>query len=300
MDGQMRALERFALQWERRGEMPRNEWEEAAARLVADFGTIQAIEWVDGDLKVRWIVPLAGNEPALDLDLGFEERRRAALELARDRHEVIVSKPVQLVQGGQGFLVYVPLYPAGVFDGFVLGVYRAEATLAAILHTRATGYELAVREDDELLYGRRLADAPRYRQFTGVTRVRNRVWNVEMSPGPRVMAAHLTLLPWLLFGGGVLLACCAAAATYLARAGLPRSNVAGKSSASSRWSSMPSPTMSGARDNMPTVSNRPSSHRSSPASRGDRISTTATIPSAGSTRCTKTTASASAPSTMRS
>jgi sensor domain CHASE-containing protein len=223
MDGQMRALERFALQWERRGEMPRDEWEAAAARLVADFGNVQAIEWVDRNLRVRWIVPLAGNEPALDLDLGFEERRRAALELARDQHEVIVSKPVQLVQGGQGFLVYAPVYPADTFDGFVLGVYRAEATLAAILATRATGYDLAVSEGDDLLYSRPLADASGYGRYNGTARVRNRVWSVELSPGPALVATHLTALPWLLLGGGVLLACGTAAATFLARFGRARS-----------------------------------------------------------------------------
>ena len=62
-----------------------------------------------------------------DLNLAFEERRRIALEVARDKRDIIITRPIDLVQGGKGFLVYVPLFINDVFDGFVLGVYRVKS-----------------------------------------------------------------------------------------------------------------------------------------------------------------------------
>ena len=116
------ALVRLARRWERRGAVSEAEFAAEAQQLIGDFGHLQAVEWADPDLRVRWIIPLAGNEGAQDLDLGFEERRRVALDEARRSRTVVATRPIDLVQGGKGFLLYVPLFPRDEFGGFLLGV----------------------------------------------------------------------------------------------------------------------------------------------------------------------------------
>lgn len=97
IEDQIQALERLARRWELRGGLSRTDWELDARQLVRDFRHMQAVEWIDASFRVRWIVPLEGNEAALDLDLAFEERRRSALEDARDRRAVTLTRPVDLV-----------------------------------------------------------------------------------------------------------------------------------------------------------------------------------------------------------
>ena len=142
MEGPIDALVRFAARWEGAEGAARERWNAEARFLIDDFPSFQAIEWVDPDLTVRWVMPLQGNEAALGLDLGFEARRREALEAARDQMTVVATHPVDLVQGGKGFLVYVPLQVEGRFDGFALGVYRLEVALGRILENLAPGFTI--------------------------------------------------------------------------------------------------------------------------------------------------------------
>ena len=61
---------------------------------------------------VEAISPLAGNEQALGFDLASEERRRMAVERARDTGSPTITAPIDLVQGGEqpAVLLFVPAY----------------------------------------------------------------------------------------------------------------------------------------------------------------------------------------------
>ena len=131
LDTRIVALKRMAERWEVRGTPQRDQWELDAANYVRDFGDFKAIEWVDPGYYVRWVVPLEGNEQAADMYLGFEAHRRAALEAAEDSLDVTMSKPIDLVQGGKGLLVYCPIHNGQIFEGFILGVFRIEEMLAS-------------------------------------------------------------------------------------------------------------------------------------------------------------------------
>lgn len=206
---QLGALERLAANWERRGGLHRAEFEAEAGALARDFSFIQAIEWVDPGFYVRWVVPLAGNEEAQGLALTFEARRRRALEESRNGRVTTLSRPIDLVQGGLGFIVYVPLDVDGRFDGFVLGVYRAGDLLSGLLRNVAPGFGVRIVDDGELLYARdarEVSDAvwPRVRvsQMSGSPRP----WSVEVAPLPDLIETYQTQLPLLVIAAGAVLA----------------------------------------------------------------------------------------------
>ena len=87
---------------------------------------------------VRFVWPLAGNEPAVGFDLWSNEARRTALHRARDTGGMVVTPPLTLVQerGSQlGVLVALPHYTNGAprttleerrknFVGYTLMVLR--------------------------------------------------------------------------------------------------------------------------------------------------------------------------------
>lgn len=216
LESQVDALEGFAERLQHR-ELLREEWEHDARVMVDHYGTFQAVEWVDPEFRVRWVVPLEGNEPAVGLDLGFEERRRVALERARDGGETIVTRPVDLVQGGKGFLVYAPVVRDGHHAGFLLGVYRVDVLFTQILAGIAPGFEIRAAQGDEALFARGVMTADATLAQRQVVQVRNQHWGIEVAPGPAVVATYLTWIPFAAAAGGGLYAVVLGLVTYLAR-----------------------------------------------------------------------------------
>ncbi len=127
------ALERMADRWEVRKGTPREEWNKDATRYVNDYGSYQAIEWVDADFVVQWIVPSESSESVAGLDSVSEERRRVTLETARDSRHSLITSPVDLVQGGKGVLIYCPIYIDEKFNGFILGVLKVDSLFNSVL-----------------------------------------------------------------------------------------------------------------------------------------------------------------------
>ncbi|NNE66241.1 MAG: hypothetical protein HKN33_06710, partial [Pyrinomonadaceae bacterium] len=91
------ANERMARRWAVHGGTERPEWEKDAKRLYRDYGGYQAVEWVDPDYKVRWIIPFEPNKRALGLDLGATPNRLWAVKKAKETRKSVVSEPITLV-----------------------------------------------------------------------------------------------------------------------------------------------------------------------------------------------------------
>ena len=198
IENQVNEFVRMGRRWEVRDRTPRGEWESDAGLYVRDYFGIQAIEWVDDTFHVRWIVPLEGNEKAQDLNLAFEERRRVALEAARDRHEVTVTRSINLVQGGKGFLVYVPIFRENDFDGFILGVFRIEQLINHILSDDIfRDYSITVFDGDDEIYNRYSIDLGLDEEcaqetetdFYGVS------WRIRLCPKPEFLSKAQSILP---------------------------------------------------------------------------------------------------------
>jgi len=65
----------------------KTKWKSDAQKYVTDYNGYQAIEKVDKDYIVRWIIPEKNNEKAKNLYLGFEENRKKALEIAKNERK---------------------------------------------------------------------------------------------------------------------------------------------------------------------------------------------------------------------
>jgi hypothetical protein len=120
---------------------------------------------------------LSENEPALGFDLLSEEKRRLALERARDTGVAAATPPIRLVQepGAQlGFLVLLPIY-----DG--------PATSLEERRTKLQGFAVAVYGIGDLV------DAslrPALTRGLGVTVTDARVGAGDLSPGDRDAGRH--------------------------------------------------------------------------------------------------------------
>lgn len=218
MQDQIYALIRMGNRWEVRNRTPRDEWESDAGLYVKHHSSFQAIEWVDASFHVRWIIPLEGNEQAQDLDLAFEERRRVALEAARDRHEITVTRSIDLVQGGKGFLVYVPLFLGDDFDGFILGVFRIQKLTDLVLSDDIfLMYSIAIFDGNEEIYGHYDTNSELGKGWTQETEIDfyGVRWRVQVWPKPELLAEMQSVLPEITLVVGSFLALLLGLTVYL-------------------------------------------------------------------------------------
>ncbi len=213
-------LRRAALRWERRGGVPRAEWEAEAADSVAGHPELQALEWADASGTVRWVVPLAGNGPAVDLDLRAETVRRKALEEACASRLPRIASPLELRQGGAGFVALAPIFLRGRCDGFIVGVFRLRQFFDHVLSDHAlAGCGVAVVSDGKELYRRGPAGDQAERWLVRQTPFRSYGlnWTLQVQSDRRELRRPSANLPEMALAGGLLLALLTTASLGLAR-----------------------------------------------------------------------------------
>ena len=204
----------------------RRQWE---ARAHADgFDSFQIIEQRnDGALvpagerpeyfPVFFMENLSTNEPALGFDLRSEERRRVALERARDTGLAAATPPIRLVQepGSQlGFLVLLPIYDRIVSSveerrsslrGFAVAVYRigdlVDASLRAAV-ARGLGITVTDAESGEVVF-RRAPGTARGESWETAIDVAGRAWTLRFETTAALGDSPLLWQTWISLAVGV-------------------------------------------------------------------------------------------------
>lgn len=225
IEARVLALVRLAERWQAQDGIPRREWAAASSLLLAHQPGYQAIEWVSPDFHVRWIMPLKGNEKAQGLNLAFEERRRRALEAARDRRGVTTTAAIDLVQGGKGFLVYAPIFQDDEFGGFILGVFRIQTLLEILLQEGAAlGYSFVIIEGENELYAQTDPGRQLEEEWCALSDIEfyDTAWRIRIWPGPELMAKLRAPHPDLTLVVGLVMTFLLAIAVTLAHAARQR------------------------------------------------------------------------------
>jgi signal transduction histidine kinase/CheY-like chemotaxis protein len=211
-------LERLAGRWQARGQPDDLDMESDAGLVMSVDPSFQAIEWVDPTFHLRWVTPRSSSEASLGADFGSDERRRVALIAAETSRGAMVTRPLDLRQGGRGLLVCVPVYSAGKLSGFLLGVFRYQELLSSILQNVAQDYWVAVYDGDEEIYGRgdvRSSSLAAWAQ-EGNIQFQQLTWRARLWPKPGTLSYAGSPLPQVFLIGGILMACLLAFTVYMA------------------------------------------------------------------------------------
>ncbi|MDZ7603578.1 MAG: CHASE domain-containing protein [Hoeflea sp.] len=80
-----------------------------ASELVGAHSQLRNIAGAP-DLVISLMHPIEGNEGAIGLDYRKNERQRQAVMRAVESREMVLTGPVDLVQGGQGFISRFPVF----------------------------------------------------------------------------------------------------------------------------------------------------------------------------------------------
>jgi len=220
VEQRIEALKRMRLRWEFQGGTPRAEWEADASAHQEEPGFLRAIEWVDPERVIRWVVPRQGNQGALNVDLGAELNGLAALEAARAKRALTVTHVIALPQGGNGFMAIHPIFVGERLDGFIVGVFQVNALLdRAVKQDRfASGYAIQVFDGERKIYSRDDELVPDANWIhEGELQFHDVRWRVRIWPTPAFVALQSSWLPWAVLGVGILVAVLLALITLLSQ-----------------------------------------------------------------------------------
>ena len=111
-------------------------FDKVATEMLPFYQGVSELALAPGGV-IRDVVPLAGNEKAVGLDLLKNPAQSKEALLARDTGKPVFAGPLKLVQGGTGIVVRFPIFldDAGgkpAFWGYALVVMRVEDVLKAI------------------------------------------------------------------------------------------------------------------------------------------------------------------------
>jgi sensor domain CHASE-containing protein len=204
MEGRTRSLVRMERRWEFSGAPPQAAWEADAGNDVHDLPDLQAIAWIDASHRVRWVVPLAGNEAKLNLDLTQEPRRKAAVEQAEREHQPVMTRIVTLFHGGLGFVIYVPIVVNGQSEGFLAEIFNAQTCLQRYFPPAvAAGEAIQVSEGGRVFFERDAGTSPARNDWVVEQKIElhGATWDLRMWPTPEMAARLDSPLPAVdLFG----------------------------------------------------------------------------------------------------
>lgn len=172
------------------------------------FGDLQALNWVNSNGIVQVVTPKAGNSAVLGLDLNTLPLPAAALARASETGTLQVTPPINLAQGGTGFVAYVPMIANGQKTGFLNIVFRAEPLIVNALAESSVGmYTIRVTDNGDVLFQTGLdpvsnEEAQTYID-TNTIQVGARNWTIEVAPSSARLSEFQSMV-----GLGILIAGC--------------------------------------------------------------------------------------------
>ena len=209
MRNRLQGLKRMGLRWEVAGGTSEVEWRADSDAFIEQFSGLRAVQWIDDSHHVRWVQPLAGNESVIGLDIQFDKARTDALSGAASRSGFTITPPLDLVQGYQAIIAYMPLRREGRFTGFLAAVFETDDLFeAALAHDVSDNYAVTITGHARTLYENAPGGEALVPDLTvsREIRVADTVWQLSVTPTAAVVRSQSSFLPIMLLFGGIMIA----------------------------------------------------------------------------------------------
>lgn len=199
------------------GELIHQEWLEstntssdAFKTIVAPklyrFPDIQAINWIDADGTIKWVHPYQGNEAALGFNVRSIETNKESFDAAAVSGTLTASSPFDLVQGGKGFVAYVPFAAEGRESGVIGMVFRIDPLINyALSRNLEHGVALKISDGDVIVFERREAPADVSLQEMQTIKIAARDWVITGAPTAKSYAESSSPSDEIFLGVGLLI-----------------------------------------------------------------------------------------------
>lgn len=125
------AFDRLAFRVKDTSEDTKSKWYAEVKNYHRDFHGTLAIEFVNQDSMIEWIYPIQGNEKVIGKALNQSGSRKESLEKSMASRRGTYTEPLDLIQGGRGFLSFHPVFDeSNRYLGYIVGAFHGEKYFA--------------------------------------------------------------------------------------------------------------------------------------------------------------------------
>ena len=181
----------------------KDDYEDAEVYTYLDFLLMDKLEDIRNigifiDTTIRWVYPLEGNESAIGVDLSENTEQAEEVRRVKENLETLFVGPVELIQGGTGFIVRMPLIKNSVYWGMASIVLKAENAFGFVdAHSELYGVDYLITTSDKeekIIYGDESVLQMKPLKFITEDAIGN--WNIYVVPtgGWDNRSAQITLI----------------------------------------------------------------------------------------------------------
>ncbi|HEY7945051.1 MAG TPA: PAS domain S-box protein [Casimicrobiaceae bacterium] len=191
-------------------------WKRDALGLLKGVAAVDTVTLGSLDYVIRYVVP-ASAESVIGLDRRLDPRRRAAIDLAVSSHRSTLSPFLNLVIGGEGIAVYVPVFQDSELRAIVSATLARAGWPKSIIDQRFPEHYIEIVQDGHVV--RTIAPeaakaADKWAQELPLV-VQNAHWTLRATPTQNFVSVGASPLPVAALALGTILATLLALSTYL-------------------------------------------------------------------------------------
>jgi signal transduction histidine kinase len=156
MNARMASLESLAERWVERvpSDFSQNRFLEFAEMFYSHYPGFWGIHWIDPEGVVRWVFPKNDNEGIIDTPIfdpqDYQKYKKFPI-LHTDQN--IITPCVELVQGGLGYNIFLPLIYSGEIQGYLNGVFQVKRIMdICLVKDTLENFWVRLYEANQLIY----------------------------------------------------------------------------------------------------------------------------------------------------
>ena len=191
-------------------------WKRDAAGLLKGVAAVDTVTLGGPDYIIQQAVP-ASAEPVVGLDRRMDTQRRAAIDLAVSTRRSTLSPFLDLVVGGEGLVLYVPVFQGDELRAIISATLARGGWPKSIIDERFPEHYIEIVQNGRAVRtiapdGPRAAD--KWSQELPLV-VQNARWMLRATPTQNLVASGASPLPIAALALGTILASLLALSTYL-------------------------------------------------------------------------------------
>ena len=156
MNARMASLELLAERWVERDppDFRQKRFLDFAKVFYSHYPGFMGINWVDPTGVVRWVFPKNSNERVIDTPILKPQDSRGYKKFhVIHSDQIIVTRSMELIQGGIGFNTFLPLVYSGKIQGHLNGVFQVkEIVNICLAKDILSNFWIRLYEADQLIY----------------------------------------------------------------------------------------------------------------------------------------------------
>ncbi|WP_413294313.1 ATP-binding protein [Bdellovibrio sp. HCB185ZH] len=175
----------------------RQAWEIDAEIYSSDFKGVRRIIWAEKDLVAKWVYPVNNNaDRVVGMKMTRQRGSEGAIEQILKTRKPAISDVIPLITGGDGVVLYYPVFRGDDFIGLISVALEADVFFAEA--AVAPGYFVEIKDDDGheflktgdagLIYMRDWGNTVVYQAL-------NANWVFTVTPKPEIVQKNSSYLP---------------------------------------------------------------------------------------------------------